>query len=93
MLELTRRPETWLARVFEFRPLVSVGRVSYGMYLLHLPVIDLAMRLLFAVPRKPTMVNLGMAVVLFWVATFVAALVLYHLVEKRFLALKDRWFR
>jgi peptidoglycan/LPS O-acetylase OafA/YrhL len=93
LLELTRRPDTWLSRLFELRPLAAVGRVSYGMYLLHLPVMDLAMRLLFAVPRKPTLVNLGMAIVLFWAATYLAALLLYHLVERRFLALKDRWFR
>ncbi len=93
LLELTRKPGTWLARMFELRPLMSVGRVSYGMYLLHLPVMDLAMRILFAVPRKPTLPNLALAIVFFWAATFMAALLLYHLVEKRFLALKDRWFR
>jgi peptidoglycan/LPS O-acetylase OafA/YrhL len=92
LLELTRRPNTWLCRVLEFRPLVAVGRVSYGMYLLHLPVMDLAMVLLFAVPRRPTILNLGMAIVYFWFVTFAAAQLLYQLVEKRFLALKDRYF-
>lgn len=90
LLELTHRPATWLGRLFEFRPLVAVGRVSYGMYLLHLPMMDLAMRILFAVPRKPTVINLGMAIVFFWAVSFAAAQLLYHLVEKRFLALKDR---
>ena len=92
LLDLTRRPSTWLARSLEFRPLVAVGRVSYGMYLLHLPVMDLAMIVLFAVPRRPTIANLGAAIVFFWFVTFVAAQLLYHLVEKRFLALKDRYF-
>jgi peptidoglycan/LPS O-acetylase OafA/YrhL len=92
LLELTRRPHTWLCRALEFRPLVAVGRVSYGMYLLHLPVMDLAMILLFAVPRRPTIVNLGAAIVFFWFVTFAAAQLLYHLVEKRLLALKDRYF-
>jgi peptidoglycan/LPS O-acetylase OafA/YrhL len=92
LLELTRRPNTWLCRALGFRPLVAVGRVSYGMYLLHLPVMDLGMILLFAVPRRPTILNLGMAVIYFWFVTFAAAQVLYHLVEKRFLALKDRYF-
>jgi hypothetical protein len=32
-----------------------------------------------------------MAIVYFWFVTFAAAQVLYHLVEKRFLALKDRY--
>jgi peptidoglycan/LPS O-acetylase OafA/YrhL len=90
LLELTHRPGTWLARLFEFRPLVAVGRVSYGMYLLHLPMMDVAMRIFFAVPRKPTLANLGMAIVLFWAVSFAAAQLLYTLVEKRFLALKDR---
>jgi len=92
LLELTRRPNTWLCRALEFRPLVAVGRVSYGMYLLHLPVMDLGMLLLFAVPRRPTVLNLGMAIVFFWFVTFAAAQLLYHVVEKRFLALKDRYF-
>jgi len=92
LLELTRRPNTWLCRLLEFRPLVAVGRVSYGMYLLHLPVLDLGMVLLFAVPRRPTILNLGMAIVYFWFVTFAAAQLLYQLVEKRFLALKDRYF-
>ena len=92
LLELTRRPNTWLCRTLEFRPLVAVGRVSYGMYLLHLPVMDLGMLLLFALPRRPTIPNLGLAIVFFWLITFTAAQLLYHLVEKRFLALKDRYF-
>ena len=69
-----------------------MGRVSYGMYLLHLPVMDLGMLLLFAVPRRPTVINLGLAIVYFWLITFAAAQLLYHLVEKRLLALKDRYF-
>ncbi len=93
LLELTRRPNTWLNRALEFRPLVAVGRVSYGMYLLHLPVMDLGMILLFAGPRRPTLLNLGVAIVYFWLITFAAAQLLYHLVEKRFLALKDRYFQ
>ena len=92
LLELTRRPNTWLCRALEFRPLVAVGRVSYGMYLLHLPVMDLGMVFLFAAPRRPTILNLGVAIIYFWFITFAAAQVLYHLVEKRFLALKDRYF-
>ena len=92
LLELTRRPNTWLGRALELRPLVAVGRVSYGMYLLHLPVMDLGLILLFAVPRRPTLLNLGVAIIFFWLITFAAAQLLYHLVEKRFLALKDRYF-
>jgi hypothetical protein len=53
---------------------------------------DLGMLLLFAVPRRPTLVNLGLAIVFFWLITFAAAQLLFHLVEKRFLALKERYF-
>jgi len=90
LLELAAQPGTRLARALEFRPLSAVGKVSYGMYLLHLPMMDLGTVLLFAVPRPPTGINLLLALGLFAVLAYAGAWVLYHLVEKRFLALRRR---
>lgn len=36
---LVLRPGFWLTRLFELRPLVWVGRRSYGLYLYHLPIL------------------------------------------------------
>jgi peptidoglycan/LPS O-acetylase OafA/YrhL len=43
-------------------------------------------------PKRPTLINLGGAVVLFATLSFAAAWVLYQLVEKQFLGIKDRYF-
>jgi peptidoglycan/LPS O-acetylase OafA/YrhL len=93
LLELVDQPATWLTSLLEFRPLAAVGKVSFGMYLLHFPMIDLGLAVLRRSPRSPTLPNLGSAVVLFASLTFVAAWLLYQLVEKQFLSIKDRYFR
>jgi len=75
-------------------PLRLLGRYSYGMYVFHKPLHDLA--------GKPLLQSLGLydhagsavAVAYIAVATLVTlglAMVSYHLFEKRFLGLK-RWF-
>ena len=92
LLELVDKPATWLTSLLEFRPLVAVGKVSFGMYLLHFPMIDLGLAILANASMRPTLLNLGGALVLFATLSFVAAWVLYQLVEKRFLAIKDRSF-
>jgi peptidoglycan/LPS O-acetylase OafA/YrhL len=90
LLDLVAHPTSWGARLLEFPMLARVGKLSYGMYLLHLPMIDLAMVLIFAVPRQPTPMNLVLALVLFIVMTYAAAWVLYRLVEAPCLRIKDR---
>ena len=62
------------------------------MYLLHFPMIDLGLAVLAKAPKRPTLINLGGAVVLFATLSFAAAWVLYQLVEKQFLGIKDRYF-
>jgi peptidoglycan/LPS O-acetylase OafA/YrhL len=92
LLELVDQPATWLTSLLEFRPLAAVGKVSFGMYLLHFPMIDLGLAVLARAPQRPTLINLGGAVVLFATLSFAAAWVLYQLVEKQFLGIKDRYF-
>ena len=38
-------PESWLGRTFSSQPLREVGRVSYGIYLFHVPLLGLLRRL------------------------------------------------
>lgn len=90
LLELVTRPSSWAARLLEFSLLARVGKLSYGMYLLHFPMMDLAMLLIFAAPRRPTMMNLALALVVFAVMTYAAAWVLHRMVERPFLRLRDR---
>jgi peptidoglycan/LPS O-acetylase OafA/YrhL len=93
LLELVVHPTGLAARLLELPVLTRVGKVSYGMYLLHLPMMDLAMLVLFATPRRPTPLNLLMALALFAVVSYLAAWILYRTVERTFLAIKDRYFR
>jgi peptidoglycan/LPS O-acetylase OafA/YrhL len=93
LLELVDQPATWLTSLLEFRPLAAVGKVSFGMYLLHFPMIDVGLAVLAKAPKRPTLINLGSAVVLFAALSFLAAWLLYQLVEKQFLGIKDRYFR
>jgi peptidoglycan/LPS O-acetylase OafA/YrhL len=74
-------------------PLRSIGKYSYAMYILHVPIHhELGVPLLarFAGPNLPTWVSVGYFVALA-VASYVAALASYHLVEKWFLRLKRRF--
>jgi peptidoglycan/LPS O-acetylase OafA/YrhL len=92
LLDLVARPRSWMARLLEFPMLVRLGKVSYGMYLLHLPMIDLGLIAMFATRRLPTALNLALALSLFVVVAYGAAWLLYHVVERPFLLLKDRYF-
>ena len=76
--------DSLLAQVLATRPMVFVGKISYGLYLLHLPVY-------FAVekvtPDAPLVVRLGRKVGV----SLALATMSFYWVEKRFLKLKDRF--
>lgn len=82
-------PESWLVRVLEVAPLRAIGKVSYGMYLLHFQALDVVRA--FAPAGLPH----WLAFVLFATAasalTWAAAAVMYRLVERPALRLK-RYF-
>lgn len=73
-----------LAPVLAMRPMVSVGKISYGLYLLHLPVYFAVEKI---IPGAPLVVRLGWKV---GVSLALAAMS-YCWVEKRFLRLKSRF--
>jgi len=75
-------PRGLLARALSAPPLRGIGRVSYGMYLLHLPVIDLVRAL------TPNYIALSITAA---AVTFALAFLMYHLYERRFLRLKLRY--
>jgi peptidoglycan/LPS O-acetylase OafA/YrhL len=71
---------------FELRPLAYLGRISYGLYVLHYPMQAIADK---ALPHAAFSVRLGFQVV----ATVACASASFHFWEAPFLRLKDRWFR
>jgi peptidoglycan/LPS O-acetylase OafA/YrhL len=73
-----------LAPVLALRPMVFVGRISYGLYLLHLPVYFAVEKV---IPTSPLAVRLGWKISV----SLALATASYYWVEKRFLALKGRF--
>lgn len=88
------QPESGVARLLSLRPLVSLGTVSYGVYLFHLPIARL---LLIVCPRTawPQAALASTAVTRYFAAsaavlalTWLLAAMHYKLVEQRVLRLR-----
>ncbi len=77
-------PEGLLARILAFPPFVAAGKISYGLYLWHVPAI-LLIRLHFQQQLDAAMLATAQIVATFALATFS-----YYTVEVYFLRLKDR---
>jgi peptidoglycan/LPS O-acetylase OafA/YrhL len=82
VLACVRAADQWLPRLLSLPPLVAIGKVSYGLYLWHFPVI------LVVDDRLPDASQLtrGAAVI---AATAATTLLSWFLVERPFLKLKD----
>jgi peptidoglycan/LPS O-acetylase OafA/YrhL len=70
-----------LAMALQWRPLVWVGRLSYSLYLWHVPVISW-----LDIPTLSRPAMLGIQIL----ASFIAATLSFYAVERPFLLLKDR---
>jgi len=68
------------------RPLVYLGRISYGLYVFHLMFV-----MLFDVGNTHDTMERMIRIVLTLAATIAAAAVSYHLLERPFLRLKERF--
>ena len=86
--EQVRRPWSTLRRALSFAPLRSVGRYSYGIYVLHLPL-----KLIGGHRIAGYFKNLGgpgsfLYLLCLTLLSYGMAVISYHLFESRFLALK-----
>ena len=88
--DFARRPEQ-LARYLDAAPLRLVGRLSYAMYLVHIPMMDVAKFILYRLSRAATLGNLALLVALTAALSLAAAWALHRAVERPFLALKARF--
>jgi peptidoglycan/LPS O-acetylase OafA/YrhL len=91
LIELAKAPGSRLARILEWTPLRIGGQLSYAMYLIHFPAIDLGRMVFFSKARAPTLGNFLLAYGLFVFLTVAAAALLHILVERPFLRLKERF--
>ena len=82
--------EGWGLRVLEWKPLRYLGRVSYGLYVYHLPIIWFAGRIA-DLGVKPPLLQPLTALIAF-LATLAIASMSYFGLEKPILNLKDRFF-
>ncbi len=73
-------------RLFEARPLAYLGRISYGLYVIHYPMQAVVDHVL---PHARVSLRIGVQAAL----TVLLASLSYHLWEAPFLRFKDRWFR
>ena len=81
-------PETLIAQTLRQRPLLNLGRISYGFYVFHYLFIIQINKLSFRAERH----HLGIVVALLaFCGTYVLARLSYQLLELPFLRLKDRF--
>ncbi len=82
LVGLSNAPAGAAARVLSLTPLVWVGKISYGLYLFHFPLMKYMIEQHWTV-RDKTLVGISVA--------FALATASYYLVERPFLRLKDRF--
>jgi len=86
----------WSGRILNFAPLRSFGKYSYGVYVLHYPIVILLQMSNERMSAKFPWVEssgglLVLRIVLGFGLSYIAALASWNLLEKRVLRLKDRF--
>jgi len=84
--DIVARPAGWLAQALGRQPLVGIGRISYGLYLWHFPIVYSCGALIIDGTR-PDLPRAALAIGL----TFVAAIASFRWVERPMLRLKRRF--
>jgi len=88
LLHLMTAPFRWLAAILEWKPMVAIGRISYGLYLWHQPVGWFTdPRHVEFLPVLPRYVLMAIRVVL----SFALALASWKWIERPMLRLKRRF--
>jgi peptidoglycan/LPS O-acetylase OafA/YrhL len=82
--------EGWLTHVLEWRPLRYLGKISYGLYVYHFPIIWFAGRIADLGIEQPLLKPLSMLIS--FVATLLVASISFHFLERPIINLKDRFF-
>ena len=84
--DIVARPAGWLAQALGRQPLVGIGRISYGLYLWHFPIVY-GCGALIVDGSRPDLPRAALAIGL----TFVAAIASFRWVERPMLRLKRRF--
>jgi peptidoglycan/LPS O-acetylase OafA/YrhL len=84
---VVRETSPWI-RFLRTRPMVAIGKVSYGIYIVHWPLV-LALQPVWPVPGG-FWVRQATFLVAITVGSYLLAALSYYLYERRFLELKDR---
>lgn len=79
-------------RLLTSRPMVYLGKISYGLYVYHLGTIFLIYRLLGPGINLPNPLTKFILMLLEFAATFALAALSYRLLEKPILNMKDKYF-
>lgn len=82
VIEVANNGHSPLVKALEAKPMVWVGRISYSMYLVHFPAIDVGKVIFFAVPRAPSVTSFFLGSSIFLLITIAFAALLYIAVEK-----------
>jgi peptidoglycan/LPS O-acetylase OafA/YrhL len=90
ILLLAAPAKSWLEiysqKLFSIQPLVEMGKISYGMYIIHLGILHIIM-LLFQ--QTGIVTNKYLLCCIYLPVLYVAAKIIYELFEKSFLKLKE----
>ncbi len=92
VLEVAAGPQSLLARGLDIAPLRAIGRVSYGMYLIHFQAIDIGILAILMVTGNFAARQAPWAYAVYVVVAVVLASFIYRFIETPFLRLKDRRF-